>query len=343
MAANGTSFAIEPNLDQPMLTQETDAAGERHTIVDATTLTQSFGPLGTAGSDQDTPTPRAEAWNSDDELVAEVTGIPDQADETGASTDPARQLLAPGRFKVDLTRVGSEAGSETGDRLLAAMGQSMIDPNELMVQLGATLDRATPVPGELNKQQVTTTLGELAASSGTDPLDNPMLDEALGSDEQARADASEMIDVVKSIPVTMTFATDTKGRLTELTTDIELSNVAQAIGGMDPKNQSAQDAVGVAESMELSMSYPLAIEYDDSIDVVVPTGVTDDRTDLFIEVLQAADQSASDAANGAANGGDESELTVPDVSMPDSIPAPTAPDATVPDATVPDATPTTVG
>lgn len=313
MASNGATFGIEPNLDQPMLVQETDAQGERHTIVDASTLTRSLGALGGGGAEQGIPTPRAEAWNDDALLVAELTGMPDTAGDSIESTDPAQQLLAPGRFKVDLTRVGSEEGSAAGDRLLAVMGQSVIDPADLMVQLGETLDRATPVPGELNKQQVTTTLGELAASSGTDPLDNPMLDEALGTDEQARADATEMIEAVSDVPVTMTFSTDTKGRLTELTTDIELSSVAQAMGGLDASaDPAAQDAVAVAENMELSMSYPLAIEYDDAIDVVVPTDVTDDRTDLFIEVLEEIDAAAADAG--------ELEATVPEASEPDGAP-----------------------
>lgn len=258
---------------QPVTITEVDADGEAMTTVD-------IGALSNGGQ----PTPSLDVvldiWTDDEQLLLDLTDY-----EKLVEFDPtlADGPLRPGLASVDLA-TAEASGVEDIVALIA--GQSLPSPADLSGLLEEGLPGATPVEGDPDSFTVATTYAEFVEATGQD-VEVLARGIAEGVATTAGLDADVLteiyVDTYREAPAEILVTIDDSGVDTiDLTTDLSAvwGRIAELADAQAPGGSG-----GAFDGGELLVEAFFDFEIDPAIDVVLPDGEFEDRTQEFIALF----------------------------------------------------------
>lgn len=273
--------------ERPMTVVSVDADGEIHTALD---LGPTLAALATSGTDpavaEALDQVSAELWLSGDRLVIDATGYAPLA-----AVNPAADLgpFAPGVGVVDLARFEDVGGEELLGVLIGStpvdpvvLGQRLPDALSNIEQTGPVSfsaaamysDVVTAMGGDLEQSSLGAAVG-IAQALGIDPN----LLGAFYADFFRRSPAVVEIELAASGALeTVLIMADFSGLYDELFTTE--SGLFSDVSESDLAEARAQFA-----NTEFSIESLMQFEIDPSIEVELPTGDLEDRTELALAYL----------------------------------------------------------
>lgn len=276
MQMGPVSMSLPLDMSEPILTAEVDSDGEQHLVFD---FTSAFTTM--MSSDEDTASfdlpdqVGMEMWTNSDELVIDTAGFGEMFADMGLDANGGTgyaSLFAPGIFKVDLEQAGAAAGTDAQAMIAQIAGQSVVNPDDLLQPVADHFDDAEQIDGDPHHLRLTVPYSELAESA--DISSGPMTE--MGQAAQ---------DALNDTPIEITITTDDEGRLIAYTIDMDMSSFMTAYSETADTTSSGEPGMFDVGDITYETQVGGEITYDPSIDVQVPTDVTDDRTEAFVEAL----------------------------------------------------------
>lgn len=273
----GIDSAAEIDEQAPLMVAEV-IPDRQHHVLDLSSL------LGQAsGEDFDI---KFEIWSSDERLVIDTRDYQQLLD---LAPDIQLGPFEPGISFVDLT----ELGASSPELLAAVAGSSVPDLKELAEKLPAALIDVEQTDSDPLTYTGTITFFDLTLAQGQDAdtaARGAAAGLALNSSMDGNALAEFYIDFYRSTEAEVTIELDDRGLLRVLSTRVDLSDLYSElfeVEGLLPDvtdselqeaREDVKDAVHILETRAL-------FEADDDLEVPLPPATTDDRTELWAELL----------------------------------------------------------
>ncbi len=271
----GVDQVIELDRTAPAIVAEVDADGETVSLVDVGAL---FGG-GDLGFEVGLIT-----WQDDGELIVDTSDY-----ERLVEFDPTLETspFRPGMFRVDLDTARSSGVDNIVELIV---GSGVVDPASLAVALQAALGTAEVVDGEADTFDISTTYAEFLEATGQD-LNTVARGIASGVAPSVGVDVDELSDLYvaayREAPTRVRVTIDETGVDT-----IELeANVSQIwemipdlVAQTDPTVSEAQLDL-LFDGGVLRVEQFIDFDLDDSIDVVLPEGDFEDRTEELVALF----------------------------------------------------------
>ncbi len=267
---------IDPT--RPTAILEVDAAGESYTVIDL----EPILPPGTPGADA----LGAELWQNAARVVADTSSY-----QAIVDLNPAADLgvFRPGFWSADLAAIDADAS----DVVTALGGGGGLDPRQLGESFLAAITGIDIDPTDPNRYNATTTYGALVRATGQDVdvlarTASDGISAALGTDPDALAVV--YAEVYEEAPTELAIEI-VDGQLRTLEAVIDLSAIWPALSdAIDELGLVVTDAdrtaiAGAAVNAVYQLEVRSEFVFDDSIDIVIPDGPTEDRTKELGEYL----------------------------------------------------------
>ena len=223
-------------------------------------------------------------WQDDTQVIVDTSAYEQLVEfDPTLETSPFR----PGIFRVDADAARS---SGVDDIVELIVGQSIPDPASLAVAFQSALGTAEAVDGEANTFEVSTTYAEFIEATGQD-LETLARGTAAGIAPGIGVDVDALADLYvasyRAAPAEVRITVDETG-VDTIELEADVSQIWELIPDLMAESDPTADVAQTAELFEggvLLIEQFVDFDIDESIDVVLPEGDFEDRTDEVVALF----------------------------------------------------------